>query len=634
MNYVIEYDVVAVALAVMLLVHYYSKRFISTSQTRVFLVLLWGTLGSSILDIVTVYQIAYRVSPIALHVTNVIYLLAFNMVPLLYLLYLIVVLQDAEKYSRAEWCLTIAPYTLSFILIIISPLTGWVYSYDVVNGYGHGLGFYVLYVVCALYMLQALIKTVKYREELTKSQRFVIYFYMSLLVFGVVLQIVFPDILVMQLAIMLSIMLLYLSLENPEDDIDKTLGAYNKLGFLKVLKNEFERKKEFQLIIINFYNYREVQEIVGINASLLLMKNIITLLRIKITKLPTFSFLDGQVILLLDDKGDHPERIKTQVLDLFEKPIWVDSNQFLLSPFVIIVDCPKEADSIENIMMITDASNDILSKVIDDREELVRELLDNKRREDHIIQLMTAALNYKNFEVYYQPIYSVEKQRISSAEALIRLRDEDGRFISPEEFIPLAEKNGLIIGIGQYVFESVCRTMSENRLWEKGIDYIEINLSVIQCIQENLHRRLVKIMDNYGIPYSAINLEITETATAVTKDALLENINCLYRRGVSFSLDDYGTGYSSISNIIEYPFHIIKLDKSIVWNAFEHDKALQVLIHTIKMIKALDMCIVAEGIEKKEHVKLLTELGVDYFQGYYFSKPIPELEFLELVKKI
>lgn len=634
MNYIIEYDAVAVALAVMLLVHYYSKRFISTSQTRVFLVLLWGTLGSSILDVVTVFQIAYRVSPIALHVTNVIYLLAFNMVPFLYLLYLIVVLQDVENYSRAKWCLTVAPYVLSFILIITSPLTGWVYSYDVVNGYGHGPGFYVLYVVCALYMLQALIKTVKHREELTKSQCFVIYIYMSLLVLGVALQIVFPDLLVMQLAIMLSIMLLYLSLENPEDDIDKTLGAYNKLGFLKVLKNEFERKKEFQLIIINFYNYREVQETVGINASLFLMKNIITLLGIKITKLPTFSFLDGQVILLLDNKGDHPERIKTQVLDIFEKPIWVDSNQFLLSPFVVIVDCPKEADSIESIMMIADASNDISSKVIDDREELVRELLDNKRREDHIIQLMTAALNYKNFEVNYQPIFSVEKQRISSAEALIRLRDEDGRFISPEEFIPLAEKNGLIIGIGQYVFESVCRTMSENRLWEKGIDYIEINLSVIQCIQENLHHRLVKIMDNYGIPYSAINLEITETATAVTKDALLENINSLYRRGVSFSLDDYGTGYSNISNIIEYPFHIIKLDKSIVWNAFEYDKALQVLIHTIKMIKALDMCIVAEGIETKEHVKLLTDLGVDYLQGYYFSKPLPEQEFLESVKKI
>lgn len=258
------------------------------------------------------------------------------------------------------------------------------------------------------------------------------------------------------------------------------------------------------------------------------------------------------------------------------------------------------------------------------------EILAGKRRESKILQIMKNALANGTFQVYYQPIYSTSQEKFHSAEALIRLYDNELGFISPEEFIPMAEKNGMILKIGEFVFRTVCRMMARERIWEKGIDYIEINLSVVQCMQEDICEMLYGIMDEYDIPYSCINLEVTETTIA--KDVLWDTMERMTVGGVTFSLDDYGTGYSNLTNVIKYPFHIVKLDKSMVWYAMENETAMRALRHTVAMLQDLDMCIVAEGVETKEQKDILQEMGCEYLQGYYFSKPVPEKEFLEKMK--
>lgn len=137
---------------------------------------------------------------------------------------------------------------------------------------------------------------------------------------------------------------------------------------------------------------------------------------------------------------------------------------------------------------------------------------------------------------------------------------------------------------------------------------------------------LYGIMDEYEIPYSCINLEITETTLA--KDILWNTMERMTVGGVTFSLDDYGTGYSNLTNILKYPFHIVKLDKSMVWYAMENECAMKALRHTVSMIQDLDMHIVAEGVETEEQLHILKDMGCEYLQGYYFSKPVPEREFL------
>lgn len=215
---------------------------------------------------------------------------------------------------------------------------------------------------------------------------------------------------------------------------------------------------------------------------------------------------------------------------------------------------------------------------------------------------------------------------------MIRLNDPELGFISPDEFIPIAEQNGTILQIGKLVFEKVCQMISSSEIWKFGIHYIEVNLSTVQCMQEGLAQELIQIMDQYHVPYFMINLEITETAAYHSREQLLSNMKQLIDKGVSFSLDDYGTGFANMDYIVSFPFKIIKIDKSIVWSAMKTRRAGIVFQHIVQLIKDLNLEIVAEGVETIGHVNVLSAAGVNFLQGYYYSGPVPEETFLGIIK--
>ena len=191
----------------------------------------------------------------------------------------------------------------------------------------------------------------------------------------------------------------------------------------------------------------------------------------------------------------------------------------------------------------------------------------------------------------------------------------------------------MIIPIGEIVFDKVFRFMKENNLAKLGIEYIEVNLSVVQCMQSELANSVLTIMDRYGIEKKMVNLEITETVATNSPKVLLKNMKILSDNGVTFSMDDFGTGYSNISATAAMPLDIIKLDKSLIDMAYSSQRGKEILMGVVTMVDRMGFKIVAEGIEEKEQFEMLREQGIDYIQGYYFSKPLPEKEFLEYLSK-
>ena len=259
-------------------------------------------------------------------------------------------------------------------------------------------------------------------------------------------------------------------------------------------------------------------------------------------------------------------------------------------------------------------------------------------RRDH--QLIDKALKNKSFQVYDQPIWDYHTGKVRSAEALCRLIDDEFGFIAPDEFIPIAEQNGTVLEIGRFVFEEVCRFYKEGRLQDLGINYIEVNLSVVQCVSRNIKESFDEILKKYSLDSNCINLEITESATADNHKVLIDTIGKLSESGFSFSLDDYGTGYSNIAYMYEMPFSIIKIDKSILWKAMHPengeglDGAIIYLENTIRMLKNMNYYVLVEGVETLEQKMLLERLGCDYFQGFYFSKPVQKQVFADYLKVV
>jgi len=191
----------------------------------------------------------------------------------------------------------------------------------------------------------------------------------------------------------------------------------------------------------------------------------------------------------------------------------------------------------------------------------------------------------------------------------------------------------MILEIGEFVFRTVCEFMVKEQIWEKGIESIHVNLSVVQCMQERLAQNFLDIMEGYELPCNRINLEVTETAAVVSSECLSMNMNKLVEQGVQFALDDYGTGFSNATSLIQYPYNTIKIDKGVVWAAMENENAMKVLSHSVAMIKSLDMNIVAEGVETLEQADELANMGCDYFQGYYYSKPVNAKDFISLLDR-
>ena len=251
-----------------------------------------------------------------------------------------------------------------------------------------------------------------------------------------------------------------------------------------------------------------------------------------------------------------------------------------------------------------------------------RTLIESKIRE---------ALEEDRVEVFLQPIYSNEEKAFTSAEALVRIREKDGNLLPPGVFIPIAEQSGQIVELGDRVFEKVCEFLNGADVKGLGLHYIEINLSVVQCEMVDLADRLISMIEKYDVNPAMINLEITETASINAKAILEENMRKLIRYGFTFSLDDFGKGESNLMYVVEMPVSIVKLDYDMSKAYFNSKKAKHVVKAVVSMAHDMDMKLVAEGIETEEEVEDICKEGIDYVQGYYYSRPLPVKEFITYI---
>jgi EAL domain-containing protein (putative c-di-GMP-specific phosphodiesterase class I) len=304
------------------------------------------------------------------------------------------------------------------------------------------------------------------------------------------------------------------------------------------------------------------------------------------------------------------------------------------SPFYIIIkdsDVASSAKEIYRLLRYYRQNHNQMDEC--EPVELDREMVENRRQWVQMVKTIMAALKEDRVEVFLQPIYSVKKERFVSAEALARIRNVDGTILSPGAFISVAEETGMVEQLGERVFEKVCQFIQREQIWKHGIEYIEVNLSVRQCESRTLSERYKAIMEQYGVKPSMINLEVTESASIQTRNVFLHNMESLIDYGVSFSLDDFGNGESNLNYIVDMPVEIVKFDRDMTKSYFEKSKGKLVMETATRMILDLGLKIVSEGVETKEQLEAMKKLGVEYIQGYYFSKPLPEEEFVPFVKE-
>jgi EAL domain-containing protein (putative c-di-GMP-specific phosphodiesterase class I) len=233
--------------------------------------------------------------------------------------------------------------------------------------------------------------------------------------------------------------------------------------------------------------------------------------------------------------------------------------------------------------------------------------------------------------LHYQPQVDLATGQIISVEALVRWQTPEQGVISPTDFIPLAEKSGLITQLGEWVAGQACSQMANWLACGAKISHISINVSPEQFKRGHISQTIQRLLNHYHLPANYIMLEITESTLSEDNDLLLNELINLKKLGIKISIDDFGTGYSSLARIKNYPIDELKIDRSFIDGLAEagHDKTITQTI--IMMAKTLGFSVVAEGVESTEQLDILRDFNCDLIQGYFYFKPMPCDEIIKLL---
>ncbi len=624
----------SVILFVILIISTFARKMTRGKSNHIFILLMFVSLSSACFDCLAVLMDNEEVKNIALkRFMHSGYLFFHNATLPVYMIYLISLTDTWHKMNKKFKLFLILPFVVTVVMLIVNLFDNCVFYFDKSNVYTRGPMMFLLYISASVYIVYGIGFLYKYRNLFTQSRYVVLMAMFPLMIGAVCVQIILPFLLVEMIMNAVCMLFISMMIQRPEETIDIITELRKFSAYADDMKRGFKNEKPVDIILVNIANFNSIREILEYDSVNELLKQVADgLCRLKVNA--DLYYLDrGRFRLVVDKRhSDETENIAEKVNELLKKNCVLREMEINIVAHVCIAHCPEEIGDFKTLIAFgLDFHQRAVytGKVIFASDLIKEKRYDLMRNIDTIIE--NAIVNNK-FKVYYQPIYSVEKQRFTSAEALLRLIDDEYGFVSPEVFIPAAEKSGAIHRIGAYVLEEVCRFISSKEYEELEMEYIEINLSVAQCMHQALVGQVLEILDRYKITPDKINLEITETAADNVQNTMMDNITQLSDKGISFSLDDFGTGYSNIRRVASLPLKIVKLDKSFTVTE-NNPKMLIVLQNTIKMLKAMNIEIVVEGIETEELAKQFSDMKCEYIQGYYYSKPIPQNEFIEFVKK-
>lgn len=583
---------------------------------------------SCVLDLLCVFTTSETVGRFLKMLCHVSYYVTHNLITFAFMIYVLFLTDNFSGRTKGFKAALYAPISVDLILILTSPFTKWIIYLDDGGAYTRGPLQPVCYIISVYYLLFGVVYTLRNRRMISTQVVVSIMGFVGMTCVAVVIQFFNPHLLVECFGGALCIMLVMFMLQNQDDIMDSVTKMLNRSTFANNCMINFSADNAFAVLLIKIPDFTLLMKTFGGRFSNNLLRSFSEYLYSFVNLGDGYYLEDECFALTFFRDYDRIDGIYREIDARLSSDWKIGAVDTVISAMFLRIDCPADASDVETVM---DFIEQFKQYSFSDKKLYYAEninLYDRKRRFD-VERAIERALKNKTFKVYYQPVFGSEENKIVSCEALLRLMDDELGNIPPSEFIPIAEQNGSIMKIGRFVFEEACRFIRKGYAALLGIEYVQVNLSVVQCMQSDLTENFVNIMDRYKIDPSQICLEITETSAAYTPHIMEQNIKQLSAIGIKFALDDYGTGYSNMNYLLNLPFKYIKLEKEITGKALNNEKARIAIESTVAMIKKLNMKIVAEGAETAEQVETLLEMKCDYIQGVYFSEPLAEKDFLK-----
>lgn len=631
-TYNLDFLVAGLILLLLVLYHFKRQKKLDNTNNRIFYFFIITALADVSFDIISTLLIMSEdaaLVPLTKIVLTVFYLIQLT-IPLDLVFYAQTLRETSLKKIRKEMAIWFVIPTVIFFLIIANYWNGLLFFVDSHGSYCHGPLYMLMYYYALFYAGVLALLTVIHGKELTEKNVSVLWEFLLLEVCCVVLQALFETYLMTGFGISVGITVLYLTIGNPNTYMDHMTGAFDKNYFDKWFWEQQAKGKPIHVIAINLPRLVNINKTFGSNVGNQLLMYITETLQKISPHVQVFRISGKKFFLVMQTLADY-EQTRDKVMHLFKNNFDVN-GRYISFPAIIcgIINGEKLP---ENTFI---AYVDHMTSLLRDSRETVliqsdRKTMNGFLYEQEIEIFLNEAIEKDLFDVYYQPIYSVETNKCIALEALSRLWHPTLGYVPPDVFITLAERSGQILKIGQLQLRRICRFIKENEQIMRKIQNIKVNLSPIEILEYGHVQSLISIIREYELSFSYFQFEITETVATEYSTQLYEALDLILEMGITLCLDDFGSGYANLNTVLKLPFSCIKMDRSLLRGLNEDPQVAYFYRSLISVLHEMSYRVVSEGVETKEEEKKLREWGVDMIQGYYCSRPVNSQETVKLL---
>lgn len=625
-----------IAFIIVLIISVYSRQShaVPSHKNLLFRFCLVTTLGAIGTNLASTLMIAY--APVELlPLTWLVTAVYFVLTPLLgtvYFYYAVAVVSEARSVGRWQIAVSAIPCVLYFFCVVANYATNCLFWFDDAGGYHQGPLILTTYLVFYFYCIACFALVVFTHAPIDPAIKRILAVFPLVAVAVIAVQQMFPTYLLSGSAAACSLLIIYLYLQNKRLSVDLLTGTPNRQEFLSMVALMHEKRRPFTTLLVSLSNFKFINDKFGHDDGDRFLREFAQFLETLGSTVRVYRYIGDQFVLLLDEEvaRNDPSHDTTAMLEALharlELPWNVGGHSLTMTAAIGVVSYPDIARTPVDVVTALEYTA-AKAKRLETGSSCIctPAIMDAINRRSTIADIVRQAVADNGLTVHYQPIWSEEARAFVTAEALCRLYDERLGSIPPDEFIPIAEETGVISELTYEVLDQACAFVQAYRAEhpDTGFRGVSVNFSTVQFVQNDLAEKVLAIVERHSIPASCLRIEITESAIIANPDAVRSFMTRMSEEGVRFYLDDFGTGYSNLSTVLNLPFDVVKIDKSILWSATAGSDNAAFLPYLIACFSSIGSEALSEGVEAEGQRAYLGDCGCDLMQGYLFSRPLP-----------
>lgn len=626
MQYVIDYCLASALFLGLICLFFFRQRVIPDTRSRLYAILLVLGFASLILDVVSAVVDSYaaQLSPLLVYASNMLFLFCVQANGPVFLLYTLILTGVFPKLKRRMQPLILLPFLLVTVLLLIAPFSqAGIFYVDSAGLYQRGSTFMALYIVMALYLITSVTFVIIYRNRIQKVKQYTIYAFIAITGLAMLIQSSNPNLLVNTTANAIALTMIYYVLQSPSERIDPMTRVFSAAAMPVLLQDLYEQRETFSMYVFFVHSIPIINHSMGTRIGDLLLTQFAAYLQEAFPKRHVLR-MKGVTFAVIDAKRDGP--VTQEELERIQAAVPREWRVANLDVQIMTTVAGVNSSSCKTLAEFSRTLEYILYETGRTSSENVL-LADSAFRSkaayrSDVAAALADAINHDGIQVHFQPIHRADGS-LAALEALCRITDSQLGPLNPDMFIRIAEENGSIHQLGDQMLRKICRFIQLYQVEDWQLEHIGINLSSLQCLQDDLIERIREVTQEYNIRPGLLSFEITETEIITSMPVVRKNMDLLEKNGYLFLLDDFGSGFANFDYIASLPFTCIKIDKSLLWSAMEDDRQLALLAGIAEMMERLSLTTVVEGVETEEQAALVQSLGFSMQQGYYYAKPLP-----------